>query len=46
MGGVQETFLVVNGDPTQDLNLLADPEKNILLIIKNGTIYKNIVPKP
>jgi imidazolonepropionase-like amidohydrolase len=37
--------LLVNGDPTQDIDLLADPEKNFLVIIKNGSIYKNIVPK-
>jgi hypothetical protein len=38
-------MLLVNGDPTKDINLLTDPEKNFLLIIKNGTVYKNIVPK-
>jgi hypothetical protein len=26
---------LVNGDPTKNINLLADPEENFLLIIKN-----------
>jgi imidazolonepropionase-like amidohydrolase len=44
--GAWADMLLVNGDPTKDINLLADPEKNFLLIIKNGTVYKNTVPKP
>jgi hypothetical protein len=39
-------MMFVNGDPTKDIDLLADPQKNFLLIIKNGRIYKNIVSKP
>jgi hypothetical protein len=38
-------MLLVNGDPAKDSNLLANPEKNFLLIIKNGSIYKNTLPK-
>src|SRR5258706_7589506 len=30
-----------NGDPTQDISLLAEPQRNFLLIIKNGRIYKD-----
>jgi imidazolonepropionase-like amidohydrolase len=33
--------LLVDGDPTKDINLLANPQRNFLVIIKNGTIYKN-----
>lgn len=37
-------MLFVDGDPTKDINLLASPERNFVVIIKNGTIYKNTVP--
>lgn len=36
--------LLVDGDPTARLELLADPEKNILVILKDGKIYKNRMP--
>lgn len=36
-------LLLVDGNPLKDLSLIADPEKNFLLIIKDGKIYKNIV---
>jgi imidazolonepropionase-like amidohydrolase len=34
-------MLLVDGDPTKDINLLADPQHNFVVIIKDGTIYKN-----
>lgn len=34
-------LLLVDGDPTEDIELLLDPEANLALIIKNGRIYKN-----
>ncbi len=34
-------LLLVDGDPTEDIELLLDPEVNLALIIKNGRIYKN-----
>ncbi|MBO9729399.1 MAG: amidohydrolase family protein [Chitinophaga sp.] len=39
--GALADMILVNGDPIQDLQLLADPEKNLSLIIKDGVIYKN-----
>ncbi len=33
--------LVVNGNPLADISLVADPAKNFVVIIKDGTIYKN-----
>lgn len=46
--GVIETgaiadLLLVDGDPITDIKLLADPNKNLLLIMKDGVIYKNIL---
>jgi imidazolonepropionase-like amidohydrolase len=34
-------LLLVDGDPTVDLNIIADPEKNFRIIMKDGKIYKN-----
>lgn len=33
--------ILVDGNPLQQLELIAQPEKKFLLIIKNGIIYKN-----
>jgi len=33
-------LLLVNGDPLQDLSLLGDPEKNLLVVMKDGQLYK------
>jgi hypothetical protein len=30
----------VDGDPLQDLSLLGDPEKNLLVVMKDGQICK------
>lgn len=38
-------LLLVNGNPLKDLSLLANPEKNFLLIMKDGQIFKNTVGK-
>jgi hypothetical protein len=37
-------MLLVDGDPTSDVGVLADPERSFVVIIKNGTIYKNVLP--
>jgi imidazolonepropionase-like amidohydrolase len=33
-------LLLVNGDPTQDIRLLMDANKNIDLIMKDGQIFR------
>jgi imidazolonepropionase-like amidohydrolase len=33
--------LLIDGDPTADLKLLAEPDKNIVVIVKDGTVVKN-----
>ncbi len=38
--GALADLLLVDGDPLTDLDLLADPDRNLLVIMKNGTIYK------
>lgn len=39
--GALADLLLVDGDPLTDLELLADPEKNLVVIMKDGTIHKN-----
>ncbi|MCC2274375.1 amidohydrolase family protein [Streptomyces sp. ET3-23] len=39
--GAWADLLLVDGDPTRDLGLLADPGKNLALIMKGGRIHKN-----
>lgn len=39
--GALADLLLVDGDPIADIQLLADPDKNLLVIMKDGRIYKN-----
>ena len=34
-------LLLVDGNPLEDINLIADPHKNFVIIMKDGVIYKN-----
>ena len=44
--GALADMLLVDGDVLKNLELLGDPEKNLLLIIKDGKIFKNTIPRP
>ena len=39
--GALADLLLVDGDPTKNLELVADPAKNFVVIMKDGKIYKN-----
>jgi len=39
--GALADLLLVDGDPLADLSLLADPERRLLVIMKDGMVYKN-----
>lgn len=41
--GAYADLLLVDGNPLEDISLLADPAKHLVLIMKNGTIYKNTI---
>jgi len=41
--GALADMLIVDGDPLKNINLIADPEKNFVLIMKDGVIYKNTI---
>ncbi|MCF8016494.1 MAG: amidohydrolase family protein, partial [Chromatiaceae bacterium] len=39
--GALADLLLVDGNPLEDLSLVADPANNFLVIMKDGWIYKN-----
>ena len=39
--GALADLILVNGDPLTDIDLIADPDKNFDVIMKDGTLYKN-----
>jgi imidazolonepropionase-like amidohydrolase len=39
--GALADLLLVDGDPIADIKLIEDPAKNLLVIMKDGKIYKN-----
>jgi imidazolonepropionase-like amidohydrolase len=43
--GALADLLLVDGDPIANIKLLEDPEKNLLVIMKDGQIYKNSLSK-
>lgn len=43
--GAYADMILVNGNPLDDIDLLTDPDKNILLIIKDGVVYKDTLGK-
>jgi hypothetical protein len=38
-------FNLVDGDPLRDIKLVANPARNFVLMMKDGKIYKNTLPK-
>lgn len=42
--GALADLLLVNGDPLENIDLVKDPDKNFLVIMKDGKIYKNSLP--
>jgi len=43
--GAYADLIIVEGNPLEDLKIVENPETNFLLIMKDGTIYKNIMNK-
>ncbi|MDC8001181.1 amidohydrolase family protein [Aequorivita todarodis] len=43
--GAYADMILVDGNPIQNIKLIEDPEKNFLLIMKDGVIYKNTLNK-
>ena len=43
--GALADLLLVDGDPLEDITLVADPDKNFVVIMKDGSIFKNTLPE-
>ena len=43
--GALADLLLVDGNPLENIQLIADPARNFVVIMKDGKIYKNIVPE-
>ena len=43
--GALADLLLVDGNPLENIKLIEDPDEHFLVIMKDGTIYKNTVPK-
>ena len=43
--GALADLLVVDGNPLENIKLVEDPGKNFVVIMKDGTIYKDTLPK-
>jgi len=41
--GAYADLILVDGNPLENLDLVADPDRNFVVIIKDGVIYKNAV---
>jgi imidazolonepropionase-like amidohydrolase len=44
--GALADLVLVDGDPIADIDLIADPAKNFVVIMKDGRIYKNTTGVP
>jgi imidazolonepropionase-like amidohydrolase len=42
--GALADLLLVDGNPLENVDLIADPEKNLVLIMKDGRIFKDAIP--
>jgi len=43
--GALADLLVIDGNPLENVKLVEDPGKNFVVIMKDGTIYKDTLPK-
>ena len=43
--GALADLLLVDGDPLTNIDLVADPDKNFVVIMKDGQVYKNSLSK-
>ena len=44
--GALADLLLVDGNPVENIKLLENPDKNLLVIMKDGKVYKNRVGQP
>jgi len=41
--GAYADLIIVDGNPLENIDLVADPQKNFVMIMKDGKVYKNTV---
>jgi len=41
--GACADLILVDGNPLENLDLAADPDRNFVVIMKDGKIYKNTI---
>jgi imidazolonepropionase-like amidohydrolase len=41
--GAYADLILVDGNPLENIQLIADPDKKFLLIMKDGVVFKNIL---
>ena len=41
--GASADLLLVDGNPLENIDLIADPANNFVVIMKDGKIYKNTI---
>ena len=41
--GALADLIIVDGNPLADIELIANPSKNFVVIMKDGVIYKNTI---
>ena len=44
-GGSLADLLLVEGNPLKDVDLIADPERSFVVIMKDGVVVKNSIPQ-
>ena len=43
--GALADLLLVEGNPLKDVDLIADPERSFVVIMKDGVVVKNSIPQ-
>jgi imidazolonepropionase-like amidohydrolase len=43
--GALADLLLVEGDPIADIKLVADPDRNFVVIMKDGKLFKDALPR-
>ena len=43
--GAMADLLLVDGNPLENLKLITDPDRNFVVIMKDGVVYKNTLPR-
>lgn len=41
--GAYADLLLVEGNPLEDISILTKPEENLVLVMKDGDVYKNSI---